>query len=81
MIWVARAVGFMIETTQLIVSLRIAGAYRAVDITDVILNATGVLLGYGFFRVFASMYLTMTKRSGTRFETLTSYLYDISARG
>jgi glycopeptide antibiotics resistance protein len=81
MIWVATAVGFMIEAAQLIVSLGIAGTYRTVDITDVLLNATGVLLGYCFFRVFASLYLTMTKRSGTRFETLTSYLYDISARG
>ena len=81
MIWVATAVGFMIEATQLIVSLAIAGVYRTVDITDVLLNAVGVLLGYGFFRVFASTYLTTTKHSGTRFETFTSYLYDISARG
>ena len=80
MIWVARAVGFMIESTQLIVSVGIAAAYRTGDITDVLLNSTGVILGYGFFRVFASMYLMMTKRSGTRFETRTSYLYNISSR-
>ena len=80
MIWVATAVGLMIEFTQLIVSLGIAGVYRTVDITDVILNATGVLLGYGFFRVFASLYLTMTIRSGTRIGSVTSYLYDIACR-
>ena len=78
MIWMATAGGLMIEVTQLIVSLGIAGAYRTVDSTDVILNATGVLLGYGFFRVFASLYLTMAKRSGTRIGSFTSYLYDIS---
>lgn len=80
MILVATAVGLMIEVTQLIVSLGIARAYRTVDITDVILNATGVLLGYGVFRVFASLYLTMTKRSGTRIGSLTSYLYEIACR-
>lgn len=80
MIWVAMAVGFTIETTQLVISLSIAGAYRTVDITDVILNATGVLLGYCLFRVFASLYLTITQRSGTRIGSLTSYLYDISTR-
>ena len=80
MIWVATAAGFMIEATQFTVSLGIATAYRTIDITDVLLNTTGVLLGYGFFRVFASLYLTMTKRSGTRFEALTSYLYNISNR-
>ncbi len=40
----AAATGFWIEAAQLVVSLGIGGNYRTVDITDVILNAAGVLL-------------------------------------
>jgi hypothetical protein len=76
--WASTAADLMIEATQLIVSLGIAGAYRTVDITDALL--TQQVLGHGYFRVFALPYLAMTKCSGTSIELLTSYLYDISTR-
>ena len=44
-------VGFAFETIQLIIAL-LASPFRVVDINDVILNAAGVLLGYGFYRIF-----------------------------
>ena len=53
--WLAIAVGLAIETTQLLVSLGIGGVYRGVDINDVLLNAGGVLAGYGFFRAIAGI--------------------------
>ncbi len=51
--WLAAAVGLSLEASQLLVSLAIGSAYRGIDINDVLLNAGGVLLGYGFFRIFA----------------------------
>lgn len=45
---VAILVGFSIEFVQLMLTL-LFGGYRTVDITDVILNAAGVFIGYGFF--------------------------------
>jgi len=51
--WLAVSVGLVIEAAQLLVSLAIGGAYRGVDINDVLLNAVGVLIGYGFFRIMA----------------------------
>lgn len=46
----AISVGLVIETVQLSLSIAIGGAYRGVDINDVLLNAVGVLIGYGIFR-------------------------------
>jgi len=58
----ALSVGLVIETAQLSLSIAIGGAYRGVDINDVLLNATGVLIGYGIFRVFTWLYLLMKAR-------------------
>jgi glycopeptide antibiotics resistance protein len=49
--WVALAVGLSLELNQLVVSLLIGIGYRGIDINDVILNAVGVLIGYGLFRM------------------------------
>lgn len=54
--WLAVTVGLAIETAQLLVSLAIGRAYRGVDINDVLLNATGVLIGYCLFRGIAWLY-------------------------
>lgn len=55
--WLALTVGLAIETAQLLVSLAIGSAYRGVDINDVLLNATGVLIGYGLFWILTWLYL------------------------
>jgi glycopeptide antibiotics resistance protein len=55
--WLAVMVGMAIETAQLLVSIAIGGAYRSVDINDVLLNAIGVLIGYGLFRASTWLYL------------------------
>lgn len=41
--------GLAIESGQLIISLIIGGAYRSVDINDVLLNTTGAFIGYGIY--------------------------------
>ncbi len=60
--WLAIAVGFTFELVQLIISFAIRSSFRVVDINDVILNATGVLLGYGIFRIFGWVYSYVTNR-------------------
>jgi len=61
--WLAPTIGILIETTQLIIALGIGASYRGVDINDVILNALGVLIGYGLFRIFAWFLLKMAQQS------------------
>ena len=61
-IWIAIAVGVGFELAQLVISYVFKSSFRSVDINDAILNATGVLLGYGVFRVFAWAYLKVGKR-------------------
>ena len=62
-LWLAAATGCAAEASQLLVSIFIVGGlYRSVDINDVLLNAGGVLLGYGLFRIMVGW---IHPRSGT----------------
>ena len=56
-LWLAPAIGFGIEAAQLAVSLMLGYPYRVVDINDVLMNAVGIWIGYGSFRIFAWLYL------------------------
>ena len=69
--------GLAIESAQLAISLRIGGPYRTVDITDVLLNVIGVLLGYGLFRVFAWLYKELTQQFKIKHRGFSAYIYDI----
>ena len=55
-VWQALLIGLFFEAAQLGVSLFLGVAYRTVDVTDVILNTAGILLGYSTFRLFAWLY-------------------------
>lgn len=70
-------VGLTIESTQLAISLVLGFPYRTIDINDVIMNAIGVLLGYGFFRIFAWLYVTLTQRLGIKHKGLSAYVFDV----
>ena len=72
-------VGLTIETAQLVISLFV-GAYRTVDITDVILNATGSLLGFALFRLFARVYSQLIQRFNLKPRGLWRYVYHIVNR-
>lgn len=63
-LWLSALFGFGIEIAQLIISLvavflGVWSAEHIVDITDVILNICGVLLGYGLFRILALWYKSL----------------------
>ncbi len=78
-LWLAIAVGLAIEIAQLVISLGV-GVYRTVDITDVLLNATGVLLGYLFFRAFAWLVSKMTQRFRIKHSSFWAYVQEVASK-
>ena len=60
--WQALAFGFGIETSQLVLCLALGMYYRGVDITDALLNALGVLCGYGLFVLFSRRFAALIQR-------------------
>ena len=79
--YLAVAVGVVIETTQLVLSVVLGSAYRGVDINDVLMNAIGVLIGYGFFRVFSWLYVSITERVKIELKGLFAYVYTVANGG
>jgi glycopeptide antibiotics resistance protein len=71
-------IGFVIELSQLMISLYLGMAYRTVDITDVITNCAGVWLGYGLFRVFALLYNKWIEKQGAQQNGLLMYLTKVT---
>ncbi|MDH5505973.1 MAG: VanZ family protein [Anaerolineae bacterium] len=78
--WLVIAGGLGIEATQLMISLGLGYAYRVIDVNDVILNALGVLVGYGLFRVFAWIYLKNSEHLALEHEGLSAYVYTIASQ-
>lgn len=79
-IWLSIAVGLAIEVTQLVISLGVAGAYRTIDVTDVLLNAIGALLGFVLFKAFAWWYLMVTQQPHNKRSGFSAYIYSIASR-
>ena len=76
-LWLAILVGLVFEGTQLVISFIFRSGFRAVDINDVILNAAGVWLGYGLFRIFGYLYLYITKKFEVQHKFVFTYIYDV----
>jgi glycopeptide antibiotics resistance protein len=75
--WLALTVGLVFEVTQLVISLVARSPFRVVDINDVLLNALGVLLGYGIFRIFGWFYSVAIQKSQVQPRYVFAYIYDI----
>jgi glycopeptide antibiotics resistance protein len=76
LLWLGPVVGLAIELAQLMISFGVGGPYRSVDINDVLLNAIGVWIGYGLFRIFA----WLVHRSDQGGKTgLVGFLQDVAA--
>jgi glycopeptide antibiotics resistance protein len=75
--WLALAVGLMLEITQLVISLIVHSPFRVVDINDVLLNAIGVLIGYGLFRIFGKFYSAATHKFQIRHRHVFAYIYNV----
>ena len=72
---IAIAIGLGFEFSQLMLSIAFRSGFRAVDINDAILNATGVLLGYALFRAFAWAYLKATEHFRIKHKWLFADIY------
>jgi glycopeptide antibiotics resistance protein len=76
-VWLAVFVGLSFEITQLVMALILHNSFRTADINDVILNATGVLLGYGIFRVFGLIYSFVIQKLKRQPRYIFAYIYDV----
>jgi glycopeptide antibiotics resistance protein len=76
-IWMPIALGVGIELLQLLISLILRYPYRVIDINDSILNAVGVLIGYGFFRLFSWGFISMTNRFKLEHRGLIAYIQEM----
>ncbi len=76
-LWLALAVGFTFEFVQFVISLAVRSSFRVVDINDVILNATGVLLGYGLFNIFGWLYLFVIQKLNLQPKYIFAYFHNV----
>jgi glycopeptide antibiotics resistance protein len=72
--------GFGIELTQLLFNLILRYPYRVVDITDALLNAAGVLIGYALFRLFSRLFIAITSILPASPTGLLAYIQDVASR-
>jgi len=80
-LWLPFAVGFGIELSQLFINWILGYSYRVVDITDALLNAVGVLIGYGFFRLFSRVYIAGSSSIHKEPRGLFAYVHEVASRG
>jgi glycopeptide antibiotics resistance protein len=77
LIWLTLIGGLGIEFTQLLIML--GYPYRVVDVNDAISNATGVVMGYICFILFARIYVRVAEQtSNLQMGRLASYLYSVT---
>jgi glycopeptide antibiotics resistance protein len=79
-LWLAFAVGFGFEFSQLIISLIFRSGFRSIDINDVMLNALGVLLGYALFIIFAWVYLKFGDHFKIKYKGLFADIYAVAVQ-
>lgn len=78
--WLPWAVGFGIEAAQLGIGLLLGYPYRVLDVNDTLMNALGVLLGYGLFWLLAKLVLWLAGRGGARPVGLAGELVAVAQR-
>ena len=78
--WLPWAVGFGIEGAQLGIGLLLGYPYRVLDINDVLMNALGVLVGYGLFWLLAMLALWLARRGKERPGGLAGELVAVAER-
>lgn len=79
-LWLPFVVGFGIEATQLVISLLLGYPYRVIDINDALLNAIGVSIGYGIFRIFAWLFILMARNLQIKPMKWFVYVHEIITR-
>jgi len=75
--WLLLAGGLSFELGQLILNLVFGATSRSVDINDVILNASGTLIGYGLFRLLAGAVRFAARRGRAAPQGLARHLLEM----
>ena len=75
--WIIVIVGCSFEFVQLVMALVFHTGFRTIDINDVILNAAGVALGYGVFRIFGVIYSCIIRKFKPQLRYIFAYIYDV----
>jgi glycopeptide antibiotics resistance protein len=79
LVWLTLIGGLGIEFSQWLISTILGYPYRVVDVNDAISNATGVVLGYICFMLFARIYVRKAEQnSNLRIGQLASYIYSVT---
>ena len=76
-LWLTVVVGCSFEFTQFVMALIFHTYARSIDINDVILNATGFLLGHGIFRVFGVVSSLIIQKFQRQPRYIFAYIYDV----
>ena len=79
-IWLALAVGLVIETAQFTLDVILGGVYRSVDVNDVLFNGLGVWIGVGLFFGFARLFMAITERFEIRHTGLLAYIQTVASQ-
>lgn len=79
-LWLPFAVGFGIEAVQLVISMILGYPYHIIDINDALLNAIGVFIGYGIFRLFAWWFIKITGSARKKPTEWFEYFHEVVTR-
>ena len=79
-IWLALAVGLVIEATQFALDVILGGVYRSVDVNDVLFNGLGVWIGVGLFFGFARLFMAITERFQIKHTGLLAYIQIVAGQ-
>ena len=78
--WLPAAVGLGIEGSQLIISLSLGYPYRVMDVDGLIMNAIGILVGFGLFIAFSKLCRSSESRARTGKNVFSVYLDEVTRR-
>ncbi|WP_079707689.1 VanZ family protein [Paraliobacillus ryukyuensis] len=68
--------GICLESLQLIIALIVGFTTRYVDVNDLILNFSGVILGYGVFKIFMISFKSLIEKFDVSLNSFLKYIYD-----
>jgi|WetSurMetagenome_2_1015567.scaffolds.fasta_scaffold407535_2 glycopeptide antibiotics resistance protein len=72
--------GIGIELAQLLLCIAVGMGYRSTDINDALMNAVGVLVGYGIFIGLANGIMAIVKRKPGPGKGLAGYVVKVASR-
>lgn len=79
-LWIAPALGILLESLQLGISFLLGSVYRVIDVNDVLMNMLGVWIGYGLFRVFIWLYMGAMRLIRLNAAGIFGYIFELGLK-